>query len=96
MSEENLKMLVQLCDNTRVVTHEEGTSTVAFHSAQALSMLMKCASILFSSVSACPDGVVFVLVDVALAKRLIDIDKVTDITEALRSNCKSYTLSNRM
>lgn len=42
ISDTNLRMLVQFCDNTRIAKHEEGTSTVAFHSAQALSMLMKC------------------------------------------------------
>ncbi|KAG8215129.1 hypothetical protein J3R82DRAFT_8591 [Butyriboletus roseoflavus] len=73
MSEENLKLLVQLCDSTCVVKHEEGTSTVAFHSAQALSMLMK--------------------LDDGFAKRLIDIDRVTDITEALRSNCNPVLVS---
>lgn len=57
MNEENLKRLVQLCDTTRMNKHEEGTSTEAFHSAQALSMLMKCASTLFSLVFACPDDV---------------------------------------
>ncbi|KAH0833833.1 hypothetical protein J3R83DRAFT_10997 [Lanmaoa asiatica] len=51
MSEENLKMLVQLCDNTRVIKREEGTSTVAFYSAQALSMLMKCDPVLVSVLS---------------------------------------------
>lgn len=57
LSEENLTMLVQLCDSTCVIQREEGTSTAAFHSAQALSMLMKCASTLFGYVTACPDDV---------------------------------------
>lgn len=55
ISEENLKMLVQLCDSGRIVKDEEGTSTVAFHSAQALSMLMKCVSTLFNHMPAYPD-----------------------------------------
>jgi hypothetical protein len=57
ISEENLKILVKLCDSARIVNDEEGTSTVAFHSAQALSMLMKCASKLSSLVSVCPDDI---------------------------------------
>ena len=52
ISEENLKILVKLCDGGRLVRDEEGTSTVAFHSAQALSLLMKRASTLSSLVSA--------------------------------------------
>lgn len=85
ISDANLKMLVQFCDNTRIVKHEEGTSTVAFHSAQALSMLMKRTPILFSLVRIFAHNIP---VDDEFAKKLIDIDLVTDITEALRSNCK--------
>ena len=85
ISEENLKILVKLCDGTRIVKDEEGTSTVAFHSAQALSMLIKCASIRINLVSPLMTSV---LVDGELAQRLIAIDAVTDITEALRSDCK--------
>ncbi|KAG9312369.1 hypothetical protein JVU11DRAFT_6742 [Chiua virens] len=68
ISEDNLKMLVQFCDNTRIVRNEEGTSTIAFNGAQALAMLMK--------------------LDPDVAERLIKIDRVTDITQALHSNCK--------
>ena len=39
-TKENLKILVKLCDSARIVNDEEGTSTVAFQSARALSILV--------------------------------------------------------
>ncbi|KAF8841639.1 ARM repeat-containing protein [Paxillus ammoniavirescens] len=41
VSQDCLRRIISLCDSGRVAKHEEGTSSVAFHSAQALSMLMK-------------------------------------------------------
>lgn len=87
INDANLKTLVQLCDTTRIIKHEEGPSAVALHSAQALSMLMKCTSTLFDLARTSVDDIC-TLVDDGLAKKLVDIDLVTDITEALRSNCK--------
>jgi hypothetical protein len=46
LSEENLKILVELCDSVCILKDEEGPSTVAFHTAQALSIIMKCAKTL--------------------------------------------------
>ncbi|KAF9228171.1 hypothetical protein BS17DRAFT_325375 [Gyrodon lividus] len=40
VNDKNLRIIIRLCDSARMAKHEEG-STVAFHSAQALSMVMK-------------------------------------------------------
>lgn len=85
ITKENLQMLVKFCDRNRIAGDEEGTS-VAFHSAQALLLLTKRASKFFSLIF--PVLIVPPLVDGELAQKLIDIDAVNDITDALRSNCK--------
>ncbi|KAG6369735.1 hypothetical protein JVT61DRAFT_13604 [Boletus reticuloceps] len=66
-SEDNLRSLIRLCSNTRFANNQDENFTVAFHSAQALSMLMK--------------------LDIKFTKTLIDIDAVTHINHAMRSNC---------
>lgn len=57
ISDENLKILVRRCDIGRIARDEEGTSTDAFHSAQALSMLMKRTSTFLNPVSSYPDSI---------------------------------------